>query len=77
MRGFTSRAPIREGHGAQFPGGGSEPIADHLWCRRNYTLLATDGEWTRLPAGQPLLESGPLAGTRTPVGRARNRCRTR
>ena len=49
------------------PGSGTEPIGDHLWCRRNYTLLATDGEWTRLPSGQPLLESGSLAGTRTPL----------
>jgi type IV pilus assembly protein PilY1 len=50
-----------------FPGSGNEPQTSHLWCRRNYTLLATDGEWTRLPAGQPLLESGSLAGTRTPL----------
>lgn len=50
-----------------FPGTGSEPQSQHLWCRRNYTLLATDGEWTRLSAGQPLLESGPLAGTRSPL----------
>jgi len=48
------------------PGTGTEPTSSHLWCRRNYTLLATDGEWTRLSAGQPLLESGPLAGTRNP-----------
>ena len=51
-----------------FPGTGTEPQANHLWCRRNYTLLATDGEWTRLPAGQPLLEQGSLAGTRSPLG---------
>ena len=49
------------------PGTGSEPQTSHLWCRRNYTVLATDGEWTRLPAGQPLLESGSLAGTRSPL----------
>ena len=49
------------------PGAGSEPASQHLWCRRNYTLLATDGEWTRLPVSQPLLESGPLAGTRSPL----------
>lgn len=30
------------------PGSGAEPQADHLWCRRNYTILATDGEWTKL-----------------------------
>lgn len=49
------------------PGSGSELPSQHLWCRRNYTLLATDGEWTRLSAGQPLLESAPLASLRTPV----------
>lgn len=31
-----------------FPGTGSEPKSDHLWCRRNFTVLATDGEWTKL-----------------------------
>jgi type IV pilus assembly protein PilY1 len=30
------------------PGGGSEASTDHLWCRRNFTVLATDGEWTKL-----------------------------
>jgi len=30
---------------------------DELWCRRNYTILATDGEWTKLP-GQPRVELG-------------------
>ena len=44
------------------PGSGAEPAADHLWCRRNYTVLATDGEWTKLPTTlgfkpQPLLEN--------------------
>jgi type IV pilus assembly protein PilY1 len=34
---------------ADTPGSGSQAAADHLWCRRNYTVLATDGEWTRLP----------------------------
>ncbi|MGZ8273421.1 MAG: pilus assembly protein [Burkholderiaceae bacterium] len=43
------------------PGTGSEATTDHLWCRRNYTILATDGEWTKLdPVGpfvpQSLLE---------------------
>jgi type IV pilus assembly protein PilY1 len=32
------------------PGVGNEPPSEHLWCRRNYNLLATDGEWTKLPA---------------------------
>ena len=45
------------------PGFGTEPSADHLWCRRNFTVLATDGEWTKLdPVGgfepQRLLERG-------------------
>jgi type IV pilus assembly protein PilY1 len=30
------------------PGSGSEASTDHLWCRRNFTVLATDGEWTKL-----------------------------
>ncbi|MGB3428578.1 MAG: PilC/PilY family type IV pilus protein [Burkholderiaceae bacterium] len=30
------------------PGSGSEASSDHLWCRRNFTVLATDGEWTKL-----------------------------
>lgn len=34
---------------ADTPGSGTQAAADHLWCRRNYTVLATDGEWTRLP----------------------------
>ncbi len=51
-----------------FPGTGSEPQSQHLWCRRNYTLLATDGEWTRLSSGQPRLESGPpFGGTLSPL----------
>ncbi len=50
-----------------FPGVGAEPPSQHLWCRRNYTLLATDGEWTRLSAGQPTLESPPLISTRSPL----------
>ena len=48
-----------------FPGAvaPTEPENEHLWCRRNYTVLATDGEWTKLPttAGftpQRLLERG-------------------
>ena len=49
---------------ADFPGTtiGRVP-ADHLWCRRNYTLLPTDGEWTRVnpgttPEPQPLITVG-------------------
>ena len=50
-----------------FPGSGSESPLEHLWCRRNYTLLATDGEWTRLASSQPRLESPPLVSTRSPL----------
>jgi hypothetical protein len=51
-------------------GGGRAP-ADHLWCRRNFTLLATDGEWTKIltglsPPAQPRIEEfvdkDPLGG---------------
>jgi type IV pilus assembly protein PilY1 len=43
------------------PGSGGEPASEHLWCRRNFTVLATDGEWTKVgPVGafepQRLLE---------------------
>jgi type IV pilus assembly protein PilY1 len=43
------------------PGVGGESPSQHLWCRRNFTVLATDGEWTKLdPIGsfvpQRLLE---------------------
>ena len=31
---------------------------EELWCRRNYTVLATDGEWTKLPTGQPRIDDG-------------------
>ena len=50
-----------EGPWGDFPGTaiGRTP-ANHLWCRRNYTLLATDGEWTKVDPGtnpppQPLI----------------------
>ena len=50
-----------EGPWGDFPGTASgRTPANHLWCRRNYTLLATDGEWTRVDPGttpppQPLI----------------------
>jgi type IV pilus assembly protein PilY1 len=55
------------------PGAGTEPAAQHLWCRRNYTVLATDGEWTRLPETfgfrpQRLLERGGDFSTLNPLG---------
>jgi type IV pilus assembly protein PilY1 len=66
--GLYFTRPDSRGPWGALPGvGGGEAPSQHLWCRRNYTLLATDGEWTRLASGQPLLESGPLAGTRSPV----------
>jgi type IV pilus assembly protein PilY1 len=46
----------------------NETPADHISCRRNYTILITDGEWTRAPwvpaaPQQPLVENTdtPLA----------------
>jgi type IV pilus assembly protein PilY1 len=56
-----------------FPGQGTEPQTDHLWCRRNYTVLATDGEWTRLQTSfgytpQRLLERAGDFSTLDPLG---------
>lgn len=31
----------------------NEDPADHISCRRNYTILITDGEWTNQPATNP------------------------
>lgn len=56
-----------QGPWGKVPGaGGGEPENEHLWCRRNYTLLATDGEWTRLNS-QPRLEGGGF-GSLSPAG---------
>ena len=63
---YFARTDSRGPWGA-IPGSGSEPTTQHLWCRRNYTLLATDGEWTRLASSQPRLESPPLISTRSPL----------
>ena len=47
---------------------GTENTAAHIPCRRNFTLLATDGEWTNVPAGQPLISAtGPLTGSGSPT----------
>jgi type IV pilus assembly protein PilY1 len=47
---------------------GTSDAASQLACRRNYAFLATDGEWTNVSAGQPLISaSGPLAAPGTPV----------
>lgn len=46
---------------------GTDDPAPHLACRRNFALLATDGEWTKVP-GQVLISgTGPLAGPGTPL----------
>jgi len=55
------------------PGSGTEAQSDHLWCRRNYTVLGTDGEWTRLPdtsgfRPQRLLERGGDFSNLNPLG---------
>lgn len=43
----------KDGPWATTPGnGGTEDPASHLPCRRNYTILITDGEWTNSPSGQ-------------------------
>lgn len=45
-----------------------EPVANNLWCRRNFTLLATDGEWTKVkppgvvPKPQPRMEDAAADG---------------
>lgn len=49
---------------ADFPGTAAGRVpSDHLWCRRNYTLMPTDGEWTKVnpgtsPEPQPLITQG-------------------
>jgi type IV pilus assembly protein PilY1 len=46
---------------------GTADATPHLACRRNSAFLTTDGEWTNVPAGQPLLgTTGPLAGPGAP-----------
>jgi type IV pilus assembly protein PilY1 len=56
---------------AMFPQTGEKP-EDNLWCRRNFTLLATDGEWTKVnPAvakkPQPRMEDAYYAAELDPV----------
>jgi type IV pilus assembly protein PilY1 len=56
---------------ALLPQTGEDP-ADNLWCRRNYTLLATDGEWTKVnPAvtkkPQPRMEDAYYTSELNPV----------
>jgi hypothetical protein len=41
----------------------NEQAADHVSCRRNYTIFITDGEWTRANASSP--PSQPLVELRT------------
>ncbi|MFO0459496.1 MAG: PilC/PilY family type IV pilus protein [Burkholderiales bacterium] len=46
---------------------GTADGAPQLACRRNFAFLTTDGEWTNVLAGQPLLNpTGPLAGPGSP-----------
>ena len=71
-QGCTFARNDTHGPWAKFPGT-AEPANQHLWCRRNYTVLATDGEWTRLPptAGftpQRLLENAADFPNLAPVG---------
>jgi type IV pilus assembly protein PilY1 len=44
----------------------AENPVDHISCRRNYAILVTDGEWTRIvptdPPQQPLIEQRTNAG---------------
>jgi type IV pilus assembly protein PilY1 len=48
---------------------GTDSSLPQIACRRNYTLLTTDGEWTNVSAGQPLISAtGPLDGPGTPTG---------
>ncbi len=48
-----------------------EPVANNLWCRRNFNLLATDGEWTKVkppgvtPKPQPRMEDAVADGINT------------
>jgi type IV pilus assembly protein PilY1 len=47
---------------------GTANKAAHIPCRRNFTLLATDGEWTNASVGQPLINpTGPLTGPGSPT----------
>lgn len=47
---------------------GTNDTTAQLGCRRTSTLLATDGEWTNVAAGQPLISgSGGLATPGTPL----------
>jgi type IV pilus assembly protein PilY1 len=59
-----------KGPWGDYPGtGGGRQTADQLACRRNYYVLATDGEWTNIAGVQPIIgTSGPLDfGTSTPI----------
>jgi type IV pilus assembly protein PilY1 len=47
---------------------GTNDSSAQLACRRNWAFLATDGEWTNVAAGQPLIsDSGALATPGTPT----------
>jgi type IV pilus assembly protein PilY1 len=46
---------------------GTDDPTPHLACRRNFALLATDGEWTMVPGQVQISGTGPLAGPGTPL----------
>jgi type IV pilus assembly protein PilY1 len=47
---------------------GTNDTSPQIACRRNFAFLTTDGEWTNVSAGQPLIgAAGPLAGPGSPV----------
>jgi len=50
--------------------GGGRSGNDHASCRRSFSILATDGEWTAIPEVPPVPPAQPLITTRTqdPVG---------
>jgi type IV pilus assembly protein PilY1 len=47
---------------------GINDAAPQVACRRNFAFLTTDGEWTNVAAGQPLIGgTAPLAGSGSPI----------
>jgi len=46
--------------------GGGRSGGEQLSCRRSFSILATDGEWTAIPENPPVPPAQPLIQTRTP-----------